>query len=83
MALGAMHIVRYVSRKSRGGRDICALVSHRCAAMAGNDIVGGAIGAGMDVPTGAMLELTPNPPIATMQPAIRTVAASKGSNGCC
>jgi hypothetical protein len=51
--------------------------------MAGNDIVGGAIGAGMDVPTGAMLELTPNPLIATMQPAIRTVAASKGSNGCC
>ena len=31
------------------------------AAMAGNVIVGGLIGAGVDVASGAMLDLTPNP----------------------
>jgi hypothetical protein len=36
-------------------------------AMAGNVLVGGIIGAGVDVGTGAMLDLTPNPLVVTLQ----------------
>ena len=39
------------------------------AAMAGNVLVGGLIGAGVDASTGAMNELKPNPLIIKMQPA--------------
>ena len=56
------------------------------AGMAGNVIFGGLIGAGVDVTTGAMLDLTPNPlnvslekeeaaPVATVQPAVPAPAA--------
>lgn len=38
------------------------------AAMAGNVIVGGVIGAGVDVASGAMLDLTPNPVAVTLEP---------------
>jgi len=37
-------------------------------AMAGNVIVGGVIGAGVDLASGAMLDLTPNPLVVTMAP---------------
>lgn len=37
--------------------------------MAGNVVVGGVIGAGVDVASGAMLDLTPNPLVITLQPA--------------
>ena len=37
-------------------------------AMAGNVIVGGIIGAGVDLGTGAMLDLTPNPLVVAMEP---------------
>lgn len=37
-------------------------------AMAGNVIVGGIIGAGVDAGTGAMLDLTPNPAHVTLAP---------------
>lgn len=38
------------------------------AAMAGNALVGGLIGAGVDVGSGAMLDLTPNPVLITLRP---------------
>lgn len=38
------------------------------AAMAGNVIAGGIIGAGVDAKTGAMLDLTPNPLVVKLQP---------------
>ena len=48
------------------------------AAMAGNVLVGGIIGAGVDVSTGAMLDLTPNPAVVTLEKVEQTVAdASK------
>jgi hypothetical protein len=37
------------------------------AGMAGNVLVGGIIGAGVDVATGAMLDLTPNPAHVTLE----------------
>lgn len=37
------------------------------AAMAGNVLVGGIVGAGVDASTGAMLELIPNPVVATLE----------------
>lgn len=39
------------------------------AGMAGNVLVGGIIGAGVDVATGAMLDLTPNPAKVTLEKA--------------
>ena len=49
------------------------------AAMAGNVIVGGVVGAGVDVASGAMLDLTPNPLVVTMQPT--GAAAARSLNG--
>lgn len=49
------------------------------AAMAGNVLVGGIIGAGVDAGTGAMLDLVPNPAHVALEPeattAVATVAA--------
>ncbi|NEX93158.1 translation initiation factor 2 [Caulobacter sp. 17J65-9] len=45
------------------------------AGMAGNVLVGGVIGAGVDVASGAMLDLTPNPAIVKLEPK-KTVAAA-------
>lgn len=39
------------------------------AAMAGNVLVGGIIGVGVDAGTGAMLDLTPNPLVVTLEQA--------------
>ena len=39
------------------------------AAMAGNIIAGGIIGAGVDATSGAMLDLTPNPAVVVLEPA--------------
>ena len=39
------------------------------AAMAGNLLAGGIIGAGVDASSGAMLDLTPNPAVVTLEPA--------------
>jgi hypothetical protein len=38
------------------------------AAMAGNVLIGGVVGAGVDVGTGAMLDLTPNPVVFELEP---------------
>jgi hypothetical protein len=38
--------------------------------MAGNVIVGGIIGAGIDAGTGAMLNLVPNPVVLTLEPVL-------------
>jgi hypothetical protein len=51
------------------------------AGMAGNVIVGGVIGAGVDVASGAMLDLTPNPLVVTMQPVGPVAARSAGFPG--
>jgi hypothetical protein len=40
------------------------------AAMAGNLVLGGIVGAGVDAGTGAMLDLTPNPVNVTLQPLV-------------
>lgn len=40
------------------------------AAMAGNVLVGGLIGAGVDASSGAMLDLVPNPLQVTLEPAV-------------
>lgn len=45
-------------------------------AMAGNVVVGGIIGAGVDVASGAMLDLTPNPMILTLEPAKPAIGRS-------
>lgn len=45
-------------------------------AMAGNVIIGGVVGAGVDVATGAMLDLTPNPLNVTLTPAGPAAARS-------
>lgn len=48
------------------------------AAMAGNVLAGGLIGAGVDAASGAMLDLTPNPAVVTLEPLDRAMAdASK------
>jgi hypothetical protein len=47
------------------------------AGMAGNVILGGLIGAGVDVATGAMLDLVPNPLVIKLEAA--TAAEGKGS----
>lgn len=39
------------------------------AGMAGNVLVGGVIGAGVDVASGAMMDLTPNPLVVELEPA--------------
>jgi hypothetical protein len=39
--------------------------------MAGNVLVGGLIGAGVDVATGAMLDLSPNPVNVTLESELR------------
>ncbi|MNR47498.1 hypothetical protein D3C85_1666040 [compost metagenome] len=44
------------------------------AALAGNVLVGGLIGAGVDATSGALNDLTPNPLVVTLEPA---VAATK------
>ena len=59
-----------------GHQDATVTVTNRVAtgggvAMAGNVIVGGIIGAGVDAGTGAMLDLTPNPAHVEMQPLPR------------
>lgn len=46
------------------------------AGMAGNVLLGGIIGAGVDVASGAMLDLTPNPAVVTLEPAAPTVAVA-------
>jgi hypothetical protein len=45
------------------------------AGMAGNVIFGGLIGAGVDMTTGAMLDLTPNPLNVTLEKEDTTLAA--------
>lgn len=59
------HVVHQVS--SGGG-----------AAMAGNVILGGLIGAGVDVATGAMMELKPNPLTVKLEAETAQVAAADG-----
>jgi membrane-bound inhibitor of C-type lysozyme len=59
------HVVHQVS--SGGG-----------AAMAGNVILGGLIGAGVDVATGAMMELKPNPLTVKLESEAATIAAADG-----
>lgn len=46
------------------------------AAMAGNILVGGLIGAGVDATSGAMNDLTPNPLIVTLEPQGAASAAA-------
>ena len=53
------HRVNVTNRVSGGGG----------AAMAGNVVLGGIIGAGVDAGTGAMLDLTPNPLVLKLTPA--------------
>jgi hypothetical protein len=48
------------------------------AAMAGNVILGGLIGAGVDVATGAMMELKPNPLTVKLEAETAKVAAVDG-----
>lgn len=47
------------------------------AGMAGNVILGGIIGAGVDVASGAMMELKPNPLKVTLEPEAAKVADGK------
>lgn len=47
------------------------------AAMAGNVLVGGLIGAGVDASSGAMLDLTPNPVNVTLEKIEQAVAAKE------
>jgi hypothetical protein len=46
------------------------------AGMAGNVLVGGVIGAGVDIATGAMLELKPNPLVIKLEPEVQTETAA-------
>lgn len=46
------------------------------AGMAGNVLVGGLIGAGVDSVSGAMLDLTPNPAVVKLEPKKTTTAAA-------
>jgi hypothetical protein len=46
------------------------------AGMAGNVIVGGIIGAGVDIVSGAMLDLTPNPLVVTLEALVGIAPAS-------
>lgn len=48
------------------------------AGFAGNALVGGVIGAGVDVATGATLELTPNPLAVTLRPAANSWERATG-----
>lgn len=50
------------------------------AGMAGNVLVGGLIGAGVDVASGAMLDITPNPLSVKLEPASQATVA-QGSVG--
>lgn len=50
------------------------------AGMAGNVLVGGIIGAGVDVATGAMLELVPNPLVVTLVPTGGVTASASGQS---
>lgn len=47
------------------------------AGMAGNVILGGIIGAGVDIASGAMMELKPNPLVVTLELEAATVADAK------
>ena len=47
------------------------------AAMAGNVLVGGLIGAGVDASSGAMLDLVPNPMKVTLEPEGAAAPASQ------
>ncbi len=51
------------------------------AGMAGNVLVGGIIGAGVDVATGAMLDLTPNPLRVTLEPEVAQAPAGARPQG--
>lgn len=46
------------------------------AGMAGNVLLGGIIGAGVDASSGAMLDLTPNPAVVTLEKADEVVAGA-------
>lgn len=64
-----------------GYRDATVTVTNKVAtgggvAMAGNVLVGGLIGAGVDAATGAMLDLTPNPAHVDMQTGTTTGPAA-------
>ena len=50
------------------------------AAMAGNVLVGGLIGAGVDAASGAMLEHKPNPLVVTLQPIAPELAGNESIN---
>jgi hypothetical protein len=64
-----------VTARKQGYKPASASVTNRIsgaggAAMAGNVIVGGIIGAGIDAGTGAMLNLVPNPVVLTLEPVL-------------
>ncbi len=48
-------------------------------AMAGNVLVGGLIGAGVDASSGAMLDLTPNPAHVDFQSTVATASAPQAA----
>lgn len=59
-------------------------VTHKVAtgggvAMAGNVLIGGVIGAGVDVATGSMMDLTPNPLVVELEAADAPAGASSQS----
>jgi len=49
------------------------------AGMAGNVLLGGLIGAGVDVASGAMMDLVPNPLTVKLEPDVAVIAASAPS----
>jgi hypothetical protein len=55
------------------------VVTEGGVAMAGNVLIGGLIGVGVDASTGAMLDLTPNPAHIDMTPFYRTAPAFYGT----
>lgn len=67
-----------------GYRDATVTVTNKVAtgggvAMAGNVLVGGLIGAGVDAGTGAMLDLTPNPTHVDLQPETAPASAAQSA----
>jgi hypothetical protein len=64
-----------------GYKDASVVVTNKVsggggAAMAGNVILGGLIGAGVDATSGAMLDLTPNPAVVVLEKAEPVVASA-------
>jgi len=67
-----------------GYRDATVTVTNKVAtgggvAMAGNVLVGGLIGAGVDAGTGAMLDLTPNPAHVDLQSETAPASAAQSA----